>query len=78
MQEHAHGVHAQRFSPTEFLVDLRRIEGVGLPHLKLVYRAGGKVIAAHNPRLVLVPLVGFGLVPARSGRLRKELAAGSQ
>ena len=45
VQEDAHGVHAQRFRPAQFLVDLLRIERVRLPHLQFVDGGGGNVVA---------------------------------
>jgi len=59
VQEHAHGVHADCLRPAELLVDLRRVEGVGLPHLELVDGVGRNVVAAHEPALVCVPAVGL-------------------
>ena len=64
VQEDAHGVHAQRFRPAQFLVDLLRIEGLCLPHLQFVDRAGGNVVGAHQPGLLLIPGVGLLLGPA--------------
>jgi hypothetical protein len=45
--------------PAEFLVDLRGIEGVRLPHLELVDGVGGNVVAAHQPALRRVPGIGL-------------------
>jgi hypothetical protein len=55
VQEDPHGIHSHRFRPSEFLVDLRRIEGLRLPHLELVNRRLGHVVAANQPRLSGVP-----------------------
>src|SRR5215469_7058039 len=52
VEEHAHGVHANAFSPAEFAVDLVRIEGVRLPHLELVNCIGWYEIRAHRPGLL--------------------------
>src|SRR5262249_735974 len=64
VQEHAHGVHAQGFSPAEFLIDLRRIEAVGLPHLELIDGRFRNVVTAHEPGLLRVPVIGLLFGPA--------------
>jgi hypothetical protein len=69
VQEDAHGIHAHRFRPAEFPVDLDRIEGRFLPHLQLVDRRLGHVIAANQPWLSRVPGIGPLLRPA--GCLRR-------
>src|SRR5581483_9148422 len=58
VQEDAHGVHADRGSPAEFAIDSCRVECVGLPHFKFIDRGAGDEIAADEPRLRRVPLVG--------------------
>ena len=65
VEEDAHGVHAHRFGPGEFLVDLFGIEGRLLPHLQLVDGGLRDVIAADQPGLLRVPRVGLLLGPAR-------------
>ena len=47
VQEDSHGVHADGFCPSKLLVDLLRIERVGLPHLEFVDGVGWNEIAAH-------------------------------
>lgn len=69
VQEDAHGIHAHRFRPAEFLVDLDRIEGRRLPHLQLIDRRRGHVIAADQPWLLRVPGIRLLLRPA--GGLRR-------
>jgi hypothetical protein len=64
MQKDAHGVHAHRFRPSEFGIDLSGIEGCLLPHLELIDSRLGDVIAAHEPRLLHVPRVRLLLSPA--------------
>ena len=72
VQEHPHRRHAETFGPAELLVDRLRIEGVGLPHLELVDGGGRNVVAADQPRLLRVPVVGLGLGPPRRGRSRRH------
>ena len=50
--------------PAEFAVDRLGVERVGLPHLELVDRRAGQKIAAHEPRLLGVPIVGLLRGPA--------------
>ena len=64
VEENAHGIHADRLRPAELLVDLLGIEGCGLPHLQLVDRVVGNEVAAHQPRLLLIPRVGLFNRPA--------------
>jgi hypothetical protein len=55
VEEDAHGVEAEALGPAEFSVDGAEVERVGLPHLELVDRAAGDVVAADEPGLFLVP-----------------------
>ncbi len=71
MQEHPHRRHAEPFGPAELLVDRFRIERLGLPHLELVDRGCRNVVAADQPWLLRVPLVGLRLGPAARWRLRQ-------
>ena len=64
MKEHAHRVHPHVFGPAQLLVDLSWIEGRRLPHLQLVDCVRRNVVAADQPRLLLVPRPGFLLRPA--------------
>jgi hypothetical protein len=64
VQEDAHGVHADGFSPAQFAIDGGRIKGIGLPHFKLVDGGGGQKIRADRPRLLRVPCVGLCFCPA--------------
>jgi hypothetical protein len=50
-------VEAQFFGPTEFSIDRRWIERIGLPHFELIDRRAGVEIASNQPRLTFVPLV---------------------
>ncbi len=59
VQENSHRIHAQAFCPAKLLVNFPRIESIRLPHFELVAGAGRQVIAAHQPRLLGVPLVGL-------------------
>ncbi len=70
MQKDAHGIHPHAFGPSEFPVDLFRIERRRLPHLQLIDRVFGNVVAAHQPGLLRVPIVCPLLRPARSLRTR--------
>src|SRR5712692_5427545 len=63
VQKYAHRVHAKSLGPTQFFVDLLRIESVRLPHFKFVDCVCRYEVATNQPRLVLVPLIGFGFVP---------------
>ena len=64
VQKYAHGVHAHGFGPSEFLVDLRGIEGGFLPHLQFVDRRFRDIVAANEPGLLCVPIVSFLFGPA--------------
>src|SRR3954471_20796239 len=70
MQEHAHGVHPHVFSPAQLFVAWLRVERLGLPHLKFIDCVGRNVVAADQPRLLVVPT--FGLLFRPTLRLRNE------
>ena len=57
MQEHSHGVHAERLRPAKLLVNFFGIECGGMPHFELIDCVGRQVIASHEPRFARVPLV---------------------
>src|SRR5215469_1461447 len=59
VQEYPHGVHTQPLRPSQLLVYFRRIKGRRLPHFQLINGVGGDEIAAHEPGLMLIPLVGL-------------------
>jgi hypothetical protein len=73
VEENTHGVEAERLGPAEFEFDAFWIEGVRLPHFELVDGSGGNVVAADEPRLVRIPIVGFGFGPAGSGVCGRRL-----
>ncbi len=56
------------FGPAELGVDAPGVESIGLPHFELVNGVGGNVVAADEPGLMRVPVVGLGFSPAL-GRL---------
>jgi hypothetical protein len=64
MQEDPHGVHAQPLGPPQLLVDLLRIKRRRLPHFEFVDGILRHEVAAHQPRLLLVPAVGLVVGPA--------------
>ena len=68
VQEDADAVEAQPLGPAQLAVDRRQVEGVGLPHLELVDRRARDEIAADEPGLLGVPLVGLLRRPC--GRVR--------
>ncbi len=68
-QEHAHGLEAELLCPTQFLVDGGVIVGVFAPHLNLVDGVGGDVVAARQPRVLLVPVVSLLCTPTAGQRL---------
>ena len=68
VQKDPHGVHAQTLSPAQFLINFLRIESSRLPHFQFVDRGGGNEIAAHQPGLLLVPVVRFLLGPVLCDR----------
>ena len=68
MQEDAHRVHTHTLRPAQLLVDLGWIEGLCLPHLKLIDGVFGDIVAAHQPRLLAVPRLRFLLRPQRGLR----------
>ena len=55
------------FGPAELAVDRLGIERVGLPHFELVDRRAGEEVAADEPGLGVVPLVGLLGRPALGG-----------
>ena len=67
MQENAHGIQPQRFRPAQFLINFCGIKSVRLPHFQLVDRRCGNEVAAHQPRLLLIPLVRGFRRPALRG-----------
>ena len=54
-----HGVPPQSLRPAEFLVDLRRVEAVCLPHFQLVDRVFRNVVRPDKPALLVVPGICF-------------------
>ena len=68
VQKNAHGVHAQRFGPTQFLVDLVRIKRRVLPHFQFIDGGARDVIAPDKPRLLRIPVVRLFLGPANGAR----------
>ena len=64
MQEHAHRVHADVLRPAEFAIVGGEVEGVGLPHFELVDRIRRNEVAADEPGLRGVPVVGAFHRPA--------------
>src|SRR5262249_18439773 len=66
VQKDAHGVHAQAFGPSQFSLDLGRIEGCLLPHLQLVDRGLWNVVASDEPGLSRVPIIRLLLWPSHS------------
>src|SRR5580693_3467110 len=72
MQKHAHGVQAQRLSPTQFRIDALRIETLCLPHFELIDRGGRNVVAADQPRLSRVPIIRCLFCPASRLCLRTK------
>ena len=67
VQENANRVEADRLGPAELAVDRLGIERVGLPHFELVDRRAGEEVAADEPGLGVVPLVGLVRRPAIGG-----------
>ena len=64
MQEDPHCVHTDVFRPAEFLIDLRRVETLCLPHFEFVDRVFRNIVAPNQPALLLVPRVSFFITPA--------------
>jgi len=69
VEEDAHGVHADGFSPGQLTVVGGGVEGIGLPHFELVDGVGGQVICSHRPGLLSVPSICLGFGPALPGGL---------
>ena len=63
VEKDAHGVEADGLGPAEFEINALGIERVGLPHFELVDGGGGDEVAANEPRLLSVPIVGALLGP---------------
>src|SRR6202022_4440658 len=74
VQEDAHGVHAHRFSPSQFLFDLFGIKRRLLPHLQLVDRRLRNIITSNQPGLLRVPSIRLLLRP--TWRLRPHYIHG--
>src|SRR6516225_3387881 len=72
VEKNAHRIHAHRFCPAHFFVDLSRVESLLLPHLELVDRGLRYVIAAHQPWLTTVPVIRLLLRPTRCLRTRRD------
>ncbi|HXM94518.1 MAG TPA: hypothetical protein VOA64_09735 [Candidatus Dormibacteraeota bacterium] len=66
VEKDAHGVHAQRFGPSQFVIDLGGIEGGLLPHLQLIDGGLRNVITSDQPGLLRMPGVGLLLGPTSS------------
>src|SRR5207248_11468536 len=64
VQKNAHCVHAQRFGPTQFLVDFVRIKRSILPHFQFIYGGAWDVIAPYIPLLLRISTVSIFLGPA--------------
>ena len=72
VEENAHRVHAEALRPRfKFAVDGREIEGVGLPHFEFVDGGAGDEIAADQPGLLCVPVVGVLRRPLVWGGLER-------
>ena len=70
VKEDPHGGHAEALRPTQFSIDAFGSKSCGLPHFEFVDGIGGKIVAAHEPRLLGVPGVGGFSGPAgRSGEI---------
>ena len=65
VQKHAHGVHAEALSPSQFSIDALGIEAVFLPHFELINRGGWDVVTADEPGLPLIPGIRLSFCPAR-------------
>ena len=79
VKKHAHGVEADGFGPAEFEVDALWVEGVGLPHFEFVDGRGRDVVAADEPWLCGIPILGALFRPAgwlcegrRTGEKKKK------
>src|SRR6266436_10038540 len=70
VQEHAHGVQAERFRPAEFFVNALGIKSRGLPHFQLIDCSGWNVVASNEPGLLRVPILRGFVCPTRRLRLR--------
>ena len=71
VQEYAHRIHPEALRPTQFPVDLRRVEALRLPHLEFVDGICRNVVAANQPGLLLIPGLCLLLGPTRT--LRKQV-----
>src|SRR5262252_1292275 len=78
VEEDAHGVHAERFRPAQFLIDLIWIERGLLPHFQFVYGGTRDVIATDKPWLLRVPIIRFFLRPANRVRPSCTRTCGSK
>src|ERR1700693_1976759 len=64
VQKNAHGVEANGFGPAELKIDSLGIKRIRLPHLKLVDSGSGNIVAANQPELPGIPIVGSFFSPA--------------
>ena len=53
MQKHSHHVEAQILGPAEFPVDGGQVEGLGLPHLKLIDAVARNEVTSRYPLLFI-------------------------
>src|ERR1700732_542445 len=64
VQKNTHGVEADGFCPAELQIDSLGVKRIGLPHLKLVDSRSGDGVAANEPGLPGIPIVGGFCSPA--------------
>src|ERR1700722_9321657 len=65
VKKDANRIQANRLRPSEFFVDLSRIECFGLPHFQLIDCGRRNVVASHKPRFLRVPMIRLLWRPAR-------------
>ena len=79
-EEDAHRVEAQFLGPSQFLVDLGVVVGVGAPHFNLVDGCGRDIVATRLPALFRIPGGCLFRCPPRGGNdgLLSQVATGDQ
>ena len=64
MEEDAHTVKSESLGPVKFTFDNFWVEGLSLPHFKLVHSIRRDEVASGNPSLFDIPFAGFMLGPS--------------
>src|ERR1700737_2306970 len=75
VEKNAHGVESNGFGPPQLKIDSLGVKRIRLPHLKLVDSGSRGVVAANQPGLPGIPVVGSFFSPPL---LRLSMKTGAQ